>query len=167
MRRTLRGKTGRVSWRDGQRYVLQIDSIVSGWGDIAGERKSRVDVDSRLSSAMAPPPTPARLASLSSTLLSQILELTRSSQLSLPAPTLTASILKNLAALRAGIEHLQGGGLTGAVLDGLHEQEERLVGLVEGLGVAVPGRKGKEGRLVDVGDEEEPDEWVHHPCRFS
>lgn len=116
---------------------------------------------------MAPPPTPARLASLSSTLLSQILELTRSSQLSLPAPTLTASILKNLAALRAGIEHLQGGGLTGAVLDGLHEQEERLVGLVEGLGVAVPGRKGKEGRLVDVGDEEEPDEWVHHPCRFS
>lgn len=44
---------------------------------------------------------------------------------------------------------------------GLQQQEERIIGLVEGLGVKVEqsvrrGKgKGKTGRLVDTGDEEE------------
>lgn len=107
------------------------------------------------------PPTAARLSSLSTTTLSQILELTRSIQLSTPSPSLPGAITKNLSQLSKGIASLDESGFeSDEVVEGLKAQYERLVGLVEGLGVTVEGSnvkgKGKTGRLVDTGDEGAP-----------
>lgn len=104
-----------------------------------------------------PPPTAARLSSLSTTTLSQILELTRSTQLSIPSPSLPGSISKNLVLLSKGIDSLDESGYeSDEVLRGLKGQYERLVGLTEGLGVQVEGRKGKgkTGKLVDTGEDD-------------
>lgn len=107
---------------------------------------------------MAPPPTPARLSSLSTRILSDVLELTRSVQEGIPSPSLPTTISKNLAQLHRGIDQLAAGGEAGDVLRGLRGQYERLVGLVEGLGVHVEEEAGKgkarEGVLVDAGDED-------------
>lgn len=122
---------------------------------------------------MAPtlPPTPARLSSLSTTTLSQILELTRSQSLSLPSPSLRNSIQNNIATLSKGIrvlelDHSETGEGEEEVLEGLRGQWNRLVELVEGLGVEVEDKEGrrkgkgkagkgksKTGILVDMGDE--------------
>lgn len=106
-----------------------------------------------------PPPSAARLSSLSTSTLSQILELTRASQLALPSTSLTTTISKNLVQLAKGIEALElEGEESDEVLNGLSAQYDRLVGLVEGLGVHVDQGsstgKGKTGRLVDAGDDE-------------
>lgn len=105
--------------------------------------------------------TPARLSSLATTTLSQILELTRATRLNLPpSPSLTNSIKKNLQSLQKGIDSLaEQEGADSDVVRALSEQEERLVGLLEGLGVEAgrPGRgvkQGKTGRLVDTGEED-------------
>lgn len=121
---------------------------------------SPISSNPSLSCAMAPPPTPARLSSLSTKALSQILELTRSVQEGIPSsPSLPATVSKNLAALRAGINTLDGSGENREVLKGLRGQYDRLVGLVEGLGVhleeEVGKGKGKTGVLVDAGEEPE------------
>ncbi|KAI5474623.1 SNARE domain containing protein [Pseudohyphozyma bogoriensis] len=106
----------------------------------------------------------AKLSSLSTRTLSQILELTRSVQESIPSsPSLPTQISKNLSALAAGIEVLRAGGEgDSGVVEGLEHQYERLVGLVEGLGVVVEkkslgGKKGKgrTGRLVETDDDGE------------
>lgn len=68
--------------------------------------------------------------------------------------------------MAVGIEALDQAGQYDELVQGLRQQYERLVGLVEGLGVHVehlPKRKGKTGRLVDTGDddeEEQADEYV-------
>lgn len=112
-------------------------------------------------SKMAPAPSAARLSSLSTSTLSQILELTRASQLSLPTTSLSNSISKNLVTIRKGLDALElEGDESDEVLDGLSGQYERLVGLVEPLGVHVEHKakaKGKTGRLVDTGEEDGQD----------
>lgn len=108
-----------------------------------------------------PPPTPARLSSLSTKTLSQILELTRSVQENIPSPSLPTTISKSLSTLAVGIEALDQAGQYDELVQGLRQQYERLVGLVEGLGVHVehlPKRKGKTGRLVDTGDDDEEEQ---------
>ena len=57
-------------------------------------------------SPMAPPPTPSRLSSLSTRILSDILELTRSVQEGIPSPSLPTTIAKNLSQLQRGIDQL-------------------------------------------------------------
>lgn len=106
------------------------------------------------------PPSAARLSSLSTSTLSQILELTRATQLALPSTSLANTISKNLAQLSKGIEALElEGEESDEVLNGLSAQYDRLVGLVEGLGVHVEQGSsrstGKTGRLVDTGDDDE------------
>ena len=111
-----------------------------------------------------PPPTAARLSSLSTSILAQILELTRSTRLDLPAPSLTASILKNLAALRTGIDTFELGGSVGGVVEDLKAQEERLIELVEALGVEVSRRAlTPEGRLVETDDGAEDSDGSVEP----
>lgn len=101
-------------------------------------------------------PTAARLSSLSTNILGQILELTRTTRLDLPAPSLTNSILKNLATLRTGIDAFELGGGGGTVVEDLKAQEERLIELVEALGVEVSRRAlTPEGRLVETDDDAE------------
>lgn len=119
---------------------------------------------------MAPPlpPTPARLSSLSTKTLSQILELTRSQSLNLPSPSLRSSIQNNIATLSKGLRVLEleysdeDGEGEEEMLEGLRAQWNRLVELVEGLGVEVEdnegrrkgkGKGGKIGILVDMGDD--------------
>lgn len=80
-------------------------------------------------------------------------------QLNLPSTSLSNTISRNLGQLAKGIEALElEGHESDEVLHGLSGQYERLVGLVEGLGVHVEHgvkSKGKTGRLVDTGDEDE------------
>lgn len=118
---------------------------------------------------MAPPlpPTPARLSSLSTTTLSQILELTRSQSLSLPSPSLRTSIQNNIATLSKGLrvleldynQNVDADETEEEMLESLRGQWMRLVDLVEGLGVEVEDKegrrkgKGKTGILVDMGDD--------------
>ncbi|KAM0753279.1 hypothetical protein T439DRAFT_299565 [Meredithblackwellia eburnea MCA 4105] len=106
--------------------------------------------------APAPPLTAARLSSLSTKTLSQILELTRSVQEGIPNPTLPLTVSKNLSTLKHGIAALdeKGGPEGGEVVRGLRGQYDRLVGLVTGLGVEVEQDKAKTGVLVDAGDDE-------------
>lgn len=99
------------------------------------------------------PPTAARLSSLSTNIVSQILELTRTARLGLPSPSLTQSVLKNLALLSNGIESLERGAQSIPVLVELKAQHARLVELAEGLGLNVPRRAGTPtGRLVETDD---------------
>ncbi|GAA5826811.1 hypothetical protein JCM5353_005403 [Sporobolomyces roseus] len=110
----------------------------------------------------AAPPTASKLSHLSTTILTSVLELQRLHQLSLPASaSLTSNITRNISQLVKGIDQLEEAGSENReVLVGLQQQEERIIGLVEGLGVKVEtsvrrGKgKGKTGRLVDTGDEE-------------
>ncbi|KAK4692841.1 hypothetical protein P7C70_g9046, partial [Phenoliferia sp. Uapishka_3] len=112
---------------------------------------------------MAPPPTPARLSSLSTKTLSQILELTRSVSEQIPTGSLPSQVSKNLLTLKHGIAQLSAAGETNAeVLQGLRGQYQRLVGLVGGLGVEVEEEergegkgKAREGRLVETGTDGE------------
>lgn len=115
--------------------------------------------------------TPSKLSSISTTTLSQILQLTRSHHLSLtPSPSLLTSIRKNLITLRNGIDFLSSASSSSSssaaghagehdqVIKALAEQEERLIGLLEGLGIVLDGvgARGKQtGRLVDTGSEPE------------
>ncbi|BGP42995.1 hypothetical protein JCM10450v2_007115 [Rhodotorula kratochvilovae] len=118
---------------------------------------------------MAPPPpeaTASRLSSLSTQTLSRTLELTRLHQLNLGAPAhLSSTIQRNLAQLARGITALEDEGATSHdVLVGLRGQWERIVGLVEPLGVHVEERlrseeeRNRTGRLVETDDEREPAE---------
>ncbi|SCZ97160.1 BZ3500_MvSof-1268-A1-R1_Chr4-2g07030 [Microbotryum saponariae] len=123
---------------------------------------------------MAPPssaiPSAARLSSLATSTLSQILELTRAAQLSLPSTSLSSTISKNLSQLYRGIELLDGqDSESPQVMTELKSQYQRLIKLVEPLGVEVEfdGQKGKgkskgkgknktgskTGKLVDAGDD--------------
>ncbi|GAA5914787.1 hypothetical protein JCM6882_007272 [Rhodosporidiobolus microsporus] len=116
-----------------------------------------------------PPPTAtavhtsSRLSHLSTTLLSSTLELTRLHNLNVPAPSqLTHTVTRNLAELARGINVLDDDGSeTPEVMTGLKAQFQRLVGLVEPLGIVVEERlreekgKGKTGRLVETDDERE------------
>ncbi|GAA5915370.1 hypothetical protein JCM8208_007692 [Rhodotorula glutinis] len=117
---------------------------------------------------MAPPPrgpapTPSSLSSLSTQTLSRTLELTRLHQLDLAAPAhLSSTIQSNLARLVRGINALEGEGQTSHdVLVGLRGQWERIVALVEPLGVHIEERlrsedmQGRTGRLVETDDERE------------
>ncbi|KAL8280912.1 hypothetical protein RQP46_006591 [Phenoliferia psychrophenolica] len=122
-------------------------------------------------STRQPLPTPARLSSLSTKTLSQILELTRSVQEGIPSPSLPATVSKNLATLKEGIRTVSlshQGNEHSEVLRGLRGQYDRLVSLVEGLGVHVEmdqmdGEQGqgqgkgkaREGQLVDAGDDDD------------
>ncbi|KAM0790975.1 hypothetical protein ACM66B_004277 [Microbotryomycetes sp. NB124-2] len=102
----------------------------------------------------------ARLSSLSTSTLSQILELTRAHQLSLPSPSLQQSISKNLIALSKGLDVLrneeherlrqqqqqqqqpgEGGRVDDESLRGLETQYDRLCDLSEPLGVEVERRR--------------------------
>lgn len=129
---------------------------------------------------MAPPSaplTPAKLSSLSTSTLSLILELTRSTQNNLPvSPSLVSQITRNLSTLEKGIQALEDaligtrdgeGGSEREVIEGLWSQSERLRGLVVGLGVdcgkserrvVTRKDKGKVGRLVDTGDSDEEED---------
>lgn len=111
-----------------------------------------------------PAPSASTLSSLSTQTLSRTLELTRLHQLNLAAPAhLTSTIQGNLARLARGINALEAEGATSHdVLTGLRGQWERIVGLVEPLGVHVEERlrsqeeQGRTGRLVETDDEREP-----------
>lgn len=111
---------------------------------------------------MPPPLTAPRLSSLAASTLSHLLELKRTRDMNLPtSSTLTATITKNMSQLANGIEGLElDESVDDEVLVGLSGQYDRLVGLVEGLGIEVAARregkqKSKTGRLVDTGEEEE------------
>ncbi|GAA5962205.1 hypothetical protein JCM21900_002309 [Sporobolomyces salmonicolor] len=109
----------------------------------------------------APPPSASRLSHLCTTLLTSVLELQRLHQLNLPtSASLSSTISRNLAQLTRGIDALEEAGTESHdVMAGLQGQEQRLLGLVEGLGVHVEesvrrGKgKGKTGRLVETDDE--------------
>ena len=95
------------------------------------------------------PASPARLSSLSTTTLTQILELTRSHQLNLtPSASLVPNIKHNLKVLKDGIEELEKPSSAYAdeeeVREGLRKQFERLVDLMGGLGVDVSEFKAPE-----------------------
>jgi len=108
------------------------------------------------------PPSASKLSHLSTTILTSVLELQRLHQLSLPASaSLTSTITRNISQLVKGIDQLEEAGSENReVLVGLQQQEERIIGLVQGLGVKVEqstkrGKdKGRTGKLVDTGDEE-------------
>ena len=108
------------------------------------------------------PPSASKLSHLSTTILTSVLELQRLHQLSLPASaSLTSTITRNISQLVKGIDLLEEAGSENLeVLVGLKQQEERIIGLVEGLGVKVEQSmrrgqdKGRTGKLVDTGDEE-------------
>ncbi|GAA5857462.1 hypothetical protein JCM9279_007567 [Rhodotorula babjevae] len=110
----------------------------------------------------APAPTPSSLSSLSTQTLSRTLELTRLHQLDLATPAhLTSIIQGNLARLARGINALESEGQTSHdVLVGLRGQWERIVALVEPLGVHIEERlrteeeQGRTGRLVETDDEQ-------------
>lgn len=112
----------------------------------------------------APPPTVSRLSTISTQTLSSCLELTRLHQLEMAAPAhLSTTIQRNLSQLARGIASLEDAGETShEVLVGLRGQFERIVGLVEPLGVVVeerlrePEAAGKTGRLVETDDEARP-----------
>jgi hypothetical protein len=121
------------------------------------------------------PPTASKLSHLSTTILTSVLELQRLHQLNLPAsPSLLTTITKNLSQLIKGIDQLDetqekngNGGKDSEVLVGLKQQEERIINLVNGLGVKgfeKSHRKsssrggGKTGKLVDTGEEGEEEE---------
>jgi len=123
------------------------------------------------------PPTASKLSHLSTTILTSVLELQRLHQLNLPAsPSLLTTITKNLSQLIKGIDQLDetqekkgngNGGKDSEVLVGLKQQEERIINLVNGLGVKgfeESHRKsssrggGKTGKLVDTGEEGEEEE---------
>ncbi|GAA6012730.1 hypothetical protein JCM10207_005341 [Rhodosporidiobolus poonsookiae] len=105
----------------------------------------------------------SKLSHLSTTTLSSALEATRLQQLEVALPThLSSSIQRNLAQLARGINALdEDGRESDDVVTGLKAQFQRLVGLVEPLGIAVEERlredkgKGKTGRLVETDDERE------------
>ncbi|GAA5910042.1 syntaxin [Sporobolomyces salmoneus] len=113
-----------------------------------------------------PPPSASKLSHLSTTILTLVLELERSHQLSLPSsPSLIDKITKNLSSLSKGIDQLEekAGGREDEVLKGLKQQEERIIGLVKGLGVHVQesqrrSGRGKTGKLVDTGEDDDEDE---------
>ncbi|GAA5995325.1 syntaxin [Rhodotorula paludigena] len=112
----------------------------------------------------APPPTVSRLSTISTQTLSSCLDLTRLHQLEMAAPAhLSTTIQRNLSQLARGIASLEDAGETShEVLVGLRGQFERIVGLVEPLGVVVeerlrePEAAGKTGRLVETDDEARP-----------
>lgn len=105
----------------------------------------------------------AKLSHLCSTTLSSVLELTRIHSLSVTPPAhLPATIQRNLLQLARGINALEDEGTEGVeVMTGLKAQFNRLVSLVEPLGIIVeerlrePKGKGKTGRLVETDDERE------------
>lgn len=112
---------------------------------------------------MAPPVTAPRLSHLATSTLSRILELKRTRDLNLPTSgTLSTTISKNLTQLADGIEVLElDESVVEEVLVGLSGQYDRLVGLVQELGVEVQVRRnqstsaqGRTGKLVDAGDED-------------
>ncbi|GAA5979622.1 hypothetical protein JCM11641_007890 [Rhodosporidiobolus odoratus] len=109
--------------------------------------------------------TASRLSHLSTITLTSVLELTRLQQLqlSLPAHLLT-NIKRNVSELARGINALDEAGNEGdEIMTGLRAQFQRLVGLVEPLGLTVEerllekGGKGRTGRLVETDDEREDD----------
>ncbi|KAH8915168.1 hypothetical protein BT69DRAFT_1289184 [Atractiella rhizophila] len=119
------------------------------------------------------PISPARLSSLSTSTLTQLLELHRTRTLNLPsAPSLIPTISRNLSSLRAGLDALEeeqrrlemdpGVGeeevkSSEEVLIALEGQWERLKGLAEkeGIEVVQGGRKGKDTvLLIDDGMED-------------
>ncbi|GAA5926025.1 syntaxin [Sporobolomyces koalae] len=110
------------------------------------------------------PSTASKLSHLSTTILTAVLELQRSHQLNLPAsPALKANLTKNIAQLTRGIDRLEessGSSESAEVVHGLKQQEERIIALVQGLGVNVePSQvrnRSKTGKLVDTGDEVDP-----------
>ncbi|GAA5837670.1 hypothetical protein JCM3766R1_000551 [Sporobolomyces carnicolor] len=112
----------------------------------------------------ATPTTASKLSHLSTTILTSVLELQRLRQLNLPAsPSLTGNISKNLAQLTRGIDQLERAGarVDDPVVQGLQQQEARIIGLVKDLGVSVVGssqrnQKGKTGKLVDTGEDDVP-----------
>ncbi|GAA6059045.1 hypothetical protein JCM10212_001270 [Sporobolomyces blumeae] len=121
-----------------------------------------------MSGAAAPPPTPSRLSHLSTTILTSVLELQRLHSLSVAAPpALLATLHKNLAQLTAGIDVLDradASTVDRTLVDGLKAQEQRIFGLVKGLGIEVreseqraqaASGNGKTGRLVDAGDDDD------------
>ncbi|GAA5874268.1 hypothetical protein JCM16303_005794 [Sporobolomyces ruberrimus] len=107
-----------------------------------------------------PRPTASKLSHLSTTILSSVLELQRLHQLNLPAsPSLTTTITKNLSQLTRGIDQVEeGGNEPRDVVEGLKQQEERIIQLVTQLGLNVERStkraKGKTGKLVDAGDDQ-------------
>ena len=116
------------------------------------------------------PPTASKLSHLSTTILTSVLELQRLHQLNLPSsPSLVSTITKNLQTLIRGIDQLDelartrggGAGSKDQVLESLKQQEDRIIGLVRGLGVNVQEsvkrkpKGGKTGKLVDTGEEED------------
>ncbi|GAA5981156.1 hypothetical protein JCM5350_007178 [Sporobolomyces pararoseus] len=117
------------------------------------------------------PPTASKLSHLSTTILTSVLELQRLHQLNLPSsPSLVSTITKNLQTLIRGIDQLdelaraRGGGGEGSkdqVLESLKQQEDRIIGLVRGLGINVQEsvkrkpKSGKTGKLVDTGEGED------------
>ncbi|BGP19542.1 hypothetical protein JCM10213_000142 [Rhodosporidiobolus nylandii] len=107
----------------------------------------------------------SRLAHLANTTLTSVVDLKRLQQLQLSLPAhLLQNVKRNLGELARGINALDDGDEEGAqVIAGLRGQFERLVGLVEPLGVVVEERlkeekgKGKTGRLVETDDEHDED----------
>ncbi|KAI8449837.1 hypothetical protein BY996DRAFT_6516808 [Phakopsora pachyrhizi] len=90
------------------------------------------------SSSKHKPATPARLSSISTSLLSSILELSHQSSLDLPiSPSIRSSIIKNLISFRDGMVSIQTGS-TGQQCDpqiimSLRDQYLRIVSLARGL----------------------------------
>ncbi|KAK4048122.1 hypothetical protein OIV83_004992 [Microbotryomycetes sp. JL201] len=137
-------------------------------------RNHPMQPNSSSSASSTAPISAARLSSLSTTTLSQILELTRAHQLSLPSPSLQQSISKNLTALKKGLdvlnddnEGLQGRGGRGAgsvddeTLRGLETQYDRLCDLSEPLGVELERRTTRNqvaAKLVDTGEQVDDDD---------
>lgn len=99
-------------------------------------------------------PSPARLSSLSTSLLTSLVELSRLQSLDLaPPPAAKASVLKNLTSLRSGIVALQREGTAdGEIMDGLKKQYGRLMGLVIGMGME------EEVKGMGLDEEEEEDQ---------
>ncbi|KAA1075198.1 hypothetical protein PGT21_030946 [Puccinia graminis f. sp. tritici] len=80
------------------------------------------------------PPTPARLSSISTSLLTSILELSQQNSLELTVnPATKSKILKNLLTLRDGLIQT-GVDEQDQILVGLRNQYQRIVGLVRGVG---------------------------------
>lgn len=106
-------------------------------------------------------PSPARLSSLSTSLLTSLVELSRLQSLSLPSPpSARQNVLKNLTSLRNGILALQEkerqaelGGAVGEgqkeILEGLRNQYGRLMALIQGMGM----EEDVKGMELDVQQE--------------
>lgn len=113
---------------------------------------------------------PQRLSSLSTSTLTLILELTRSSQFNIePSPSLAGRINRNLSTLRDGINILQQQkqerkqDVSEEVLLGLRKQYKRLSDLVEGHeGIQYqPLVDTSSGTLISTEDDEQEDMYVY------